>query len=50
MMLGIPARSSTAIPIGRRSQSGHNSVRNTAINSPIGTAIAIAMTEVTIVP
>ena len=50
MMLGIPASSSIAIPIGLRSQSGHNSVRNIAINRPTGTAITIAISEVTRVP
>ena len=50
MMLGMPASSSIAMPIGRRSHSGHSSVRNIAISSPIGTAISMAMSEVTIVP
>ena len=50
MMLGMPARSSMAIPMGRRSHSGQSSVRNTAINSPTGTAMTIAMNAVTSVP
>ena len=50
MMLGMPASSSMAMPIGRRSHIGHSSVRNTAIKSPIGTAISMAMNEVTSVP
>ena len=39
-----------AIPIGRRSIIGQSSVRNTAIISPTGTAMTIAMSDVTIVP
>ena len=39
-----------AMPIGRRSHSGHSSVRNNAIISPTGTAISMAMNEVTSVP
>ena len=39
-----------AMPIGRRSHSGHNSVRNRAMNRPTGTAINMAMSEVTTVP
>ena len=39
-----------AMPIGRRSHIGHSSVRNSAINRPTGTAITMAMNEVTIVP
>ncbi len=50
MMLGIPANSSMAVPIGRRKIGGHSSVRKMAMPMPIGTAIAIAMTDVTIVP
>ena len=50
MMLGIPASSSIAIPIGRRSQSGHSSVRKTEISNPTGTAISIARNEVMTVP
>ena len=50
MMLGMPASSSIAMPIGRRSHCGQSSVRNIAIISPIGTAISIAISEVTIVP
>ena len=50
MMLGMPASSSIAMPIGRRSHIGQSSVRKTAISSPTGTAISIAMNDVTIVP
>ena len=39
-----------AVPIGRRSHCGHNSVRNIAIRSPTGTAISIAISAVTSVP
>ena len=49
-MLGIPANSSMAVPIGRRKAGGQSSVRKTAIPMPSGTAIAIAMAEVTTVP
>ena len=38
------------MPIGRRSHKGQSSVRNTAISDPIGTAISMAMNEVTSVP
>ena len=41
MMLGIPANSSMAVPIGRRKAGGQSSVRKTAIPMPSGTAIAI---------
>ena len=34
MMLGMPASSSIAMPIGRRSHSGHSSVRKSAISKP----------------
>ena len=50
MMLGMPASSSMAMPIGRRSHFGHSSVRNMAMNKPTGTAINMAMNEVTMVP
>ena len=50
MMLGMPASSSIAMPIGRLSHIGHSSVRNIAIRSPKGTAISIAMNDVTSVP
>jgi hypothetical protein len=50
MMLGMPASSSIAMPIGRRSHFGQSSVRKNAIISPTGTAISIAMNEVTSVP
>ncbi len=50
MMLGMPAKSSMAMPIGRRSQGGHSSVRKSEIRRPSGTAITMAMIEVTMVP
>ena len=50
MMLGTPARSSMAMPIGRRSGIGQSSVRNTAMPMLMGTAMSMAMPEVTIVP
>ena len=39
-----------AMPIGRRSHSGQSSVRKKAISRPTGTAISMAMSEVTSVP
>ena len=39
-----------ATPMGRFSTGGHSSVRNSAMPKPVGTAIAIAMIEVTSVP
>ncbi len=39
-----------AMPIGRRSHIGHISVRKNAIISPSGTAIIIAINDVTTVP
>ena len=50
MMLGMPASSSTAMPTGRRSQSGASSVRKTAIPKLIGMPISIAISEVISVP
>ena len=50
MMLGMPASNSIAMPIGRRSNIGQSSVRKNAIIRPTGTAISMAMSEVTIVP
>ena len=50
MMLGMPARSSIAMPIGRRSHIGQRSVRNSAIMRPSGTATSMAMAAVTTVP
>ncbi len=50
MMLGMPASSSMAMAIGRRSQSGQSSVRKKATIRPTGTAISMAMNEVTRVP
>ncbi len=47
---GIPANSSMAMPIGRRRGGQQSSVRKTATPRPRGTAITIAMTEVTTVP
>jgi len=38
------------MPMGRRSHIGQSSVRNTAISRPTGTAISMAMNEVTSVP
>ncbi len=39
-----------AMPIGRRSHGGHSSVRKKAIIRPTGTAITMAMAEVSTVP
>ena len=39
-----------AMPIGRRSAWGQSSVRKIAMPSPRGTAMAMAITEVTSVP
>ena len=39
-----------AMPIGRRSHIGHSSVRKSAMNNPTGTAMIMAMMEVTMVP
>ncbi len=39
-----------AMPIGRRRDIGQSSVRNIAIRSPTGTAITIAINDVTRVP
>ena len=39
-----------AMPIGRRSHGGHSSVRKNAIIRPTGTAISMAMNDVTTVP
>src|SRR6266513_304665 len=50
MMLGIAARSSIAVPNGRRSQTGDSSVRNRAIPKLTGMPIRSAMKEVTRVP
>ena len=50
MMLGIAASSSIATPIGRRSQGGESSVRNSAIPKLTGTPIASAIIDVTSVP
>src|ERR1043166_8008587 len=50
MMLGMPASSSMAMPIGRRSHGGYSSVRKKAISSPTGTAISMAINEMSTVP
>ena len=50
MMLGTPASNSMAVPIERRNQTGHNSVKNSAIPKLKGTAIKSAISEVTNVP
>jgi hypothetical protein len=50
MMLGMPARSSMAMAIGRRSHIGQSSVRKKAIIRPTGTAMTMAIAEVTSVP
>src|ERR1700690_365914 len=50
MMLGTAASSSTATPIGLFNKGGHSSVKNSAMPNPVGTAIAMAMAEVTTVP
>jgi hypothetical protein len=50
MIDGTPANSSTAVPIGRRSQTGQISVRNKAMPKLTGKAISKAMKEVTRVP
>ena len=47
MIEGMPASSSIAMPIGRRSAGGQSSVRKIAMPSPTGTAISMAMSEVT---
>ena len=50
MMLGMPASSSMAMAIGRRRIGGQSSVRKNATMRPTGTAISMAMAEVTRVP
>ncbi len=50
MMLGTAANSSIMVPIGRRRNGGHSSVRKTATPSASGTPISIAMSDVTSVP
>src|SRR5258706_1210389 len=50
MMLGIPARSSTAMPMGRRRGRGQISVRKIAIPMPTGIATSMARNEVISVP
>ena len=46
----MPASSSMAMAIGRRRIGGQSSVRKNATMSPTGTAISMAMAEVTSVP
>jgi hypothetical protein len=50
MMLGMPARSSMAMPMVRLSRSGQISVRKNAMPRLTGTPISMAITDVTIVP
>ena len=50
MIDGTPASSSTAVPSGRRSQTGQISVRNSAMPKLTGNAISKAMKEVARVP
>ena len=50
MMLGIAASSSIIVPSGRFSQTGHNSVMNSATPKATGMPISIAIAEVTSVP
>ena len=50
MMLGIPARSSIAVPSGRRNHGGDNSVRNNAMPKLTGIPIDSAIIEVINVP
>ena len=50
MMDGTAASNSTAVPTGRRNQSGANSVRKMAMPNEIGTEMTSAMTEVISVP
>jgi len=49
-MEGTAASSSMAVPSGRLSQLGDNSVRNSAMPKLTGTAITSAMSEVASVP
>ena len=50
MMLGTAASSSIATPTGRFSQAGAICVRKMAMPKLSGTAISMAITEVTTVP
>eukprot|EP01139_Manchomonas_bermudensis_P016343 Amastigsp_a512559_27.p5 type:complete len:107 gc:universal Amastigsp_a512559_27:1589-1269(-) len=50
MMEGTAARSSTAVPRGRRNQTGQVSVRNSAMPKASGTAISIASPALAMVP
>src|SRR5579872_243997 len=47
---GMPASSSTAVPIGRRRKVGQSSTRKNAAPKASGTAIAMASTATTMVP
>ena len=46
----MPAKSSMAMPIGRRSGRGQRSVKKMAMPMPTGSAISMAIGEVTNVP
>ena len=50
MILGIAANNSIAVPSGLFNQSGESSVKKIAIPKLIGTAISIAIKDVTKVP
>ena len=50
MMDGMPASSSIATPIGRRSRSGQISVRKMAMPKLTGMPMIMAISEVTMVP
>ena len=50
MILGIAANNSIAVPSGLFNQSGESSVKKIAIPKLIGTAISIAINDVTKVP
>jgi hypothetical protein len=50
MMEGTAAKSSTAVPTGRRIQGGANSVRKKATPKASGTAMIMARMAVTMVP
>ena len=50
MIDGIAASSSTAVPSGRLSTTGHISVRKSAMPKLTGTPISSAIAEVTSVP
>ncbi|MCY1379480.1 hypothetical protein D9M69_672040 [compost metagenome] len=50
MMDGTAASNSTAVPSGRRSHTGHVSVRKSAMPKASGTAISMAMVALAMVP